>query len=1361
MKSYYTAVLTAAVLISGSSGLRAHDPYAGQYEVNRIDSRKSSYEYVPGEIIVKFKADNSGKSLTTNGRRVSSPKSSAVNSILEKYGVNKAEELMPITGAATVPMQKRAKAFNGEAVKDADLSSLYLIQMDAAKMTDIHAVMEDFKNLDEVEYVEPNYIVHACSTTAGDYVSDPLYSQQWGPAAIGLDKLWEVPLSSSKRPVIAILDTGVDIEHPDLTDNIWTNTLEADGVEGNDDDHNGFKDDIHGWDFINNSAKMRDNNGHGTHCAGIAAAVGGNGIGIVGANPDALIMPVTILQSNGQGDIATIIKGIDYAVANGADVISMSFGGYSDSMAERDALGKAYQKAILVAAAGNDDLCIYPHKCTVNKEFGSPMYPAAYNFVLGVEASSNADGSLATFSNFDEDGSITSTFANLENYELRAPGTGILSAFPNGQYRQLNGTSMACPLVSGALSRLISVKEISSKEELFGDLIASSNGNLNIFNAYNITDADRKPSLSLVTYRLDDAIIGDGDGRPDAGETIRFYPTLRNNWGYAKNITYSLEVAENEDPDIIEFVDGSVKAVSNLSSYASVEGENPILLKINPDCVDGRKICLQFKANCDDIAMPLIQEIVIDVENGVELGGILNKDLTLTPDKNYIITSNFVIPDNVTLTIKAGTTVKLKDDVMFNAIGHVITEGLPGNPIRFIPADNSLGNVRPIVFNENDTISYCEFSGFNFEHITGDSSFSGIFKNCMFSLNSCGYLIYHSTLIKCNLFGNYVRTGMSALNYNIETVGYSNIANNSHSSNHEEYQLRINEVRNNNLFNNYDRDLDRINSGIMYSKTGQIYGSNGNYLGSHNNGILRKTVYDIHTSGITTFGEFDLSQKTERPVYNAHGIVWKIVVNDYDAQDEFDLLPPLGVGKHKFEVYFSKHMNQERTPMIAMGVREPYTQISIAEDGSWRSETMDNGDVIDIYTAYLTIKGKDNFDGLNTIYVADAEDEEFFPIPIEDVRFNVNVQSAGSMSAGFMAEPGVGKVTLTWDNPEENFDDMLGYNLYRYTLNENDEPNEAVKINETLLDTEEFVDYNIVPGTTYCYYYKVLRTSMDENAPSRVVSATPRAAGKGDANGSGNVDVSDVVTEVNYMVGREPKPFIFDAADVNDDREVDILDVVGTVNIIMSPSSKSNVASIQSTATYSIEDGILYVDTPVELAGIQVALNGNRKSTEIKVLEGLKGMETTGEWMSDDEYKFISFSLSGKSLMPGKTALLSIGDAELMEITLVDTNANEVMAIQAGTNGISSIVMAQMDVPSPNPFNESLNIPVVIGAEGNHSVELSLVNLAGVKVYSVQRNLDYGKHIVTLTPGNIASGFYMLTLTIDGNLSQTCKVIKK
>ena len=119
-----------------------------------------------------------------------------------------------------------------------------------------------------------------------------------------------------------------------------------------------------------------------------------------------------------------------------------------------------------------------------------------------------------------------------------------------------------------------------------------------------------------------------------------------------------------------------------------------------------------------------------------------------------------------------------------------------------------------------------------------------------------------------------------------------------------------------------------------------------------------------------------------RPNPLAPGIVWKVVVNDYDAQDEFELLPPLGVGRHKFEVYFSKPMNREKTPMIAMGVRQPYTQTVIAEDGSWRSETMENGDIVDIYTAYLTIRGKDNYDGLNTIYVADAEDEELSLIHI-------------------------------------------------------------------------------------------------------------------------------------------------------------------------------------------------------------------------------------------------------------------------------------------------------------------------------------------------------------------------------------------
>ena len=1014
------------------------------------------------------------------------------------------------------------------------------------------------------------------------------------------------------------------------------------------------------------------------------------------------------------------------------------------------------------------------------------MYPAAYNFVLGVEASSNTNGTLASFSNFDEDGPITSIFANLENYELRAPGTSILSTFPNGQYKQLNGTSMACPLVAGALSRLISVKDINSKEELFGDLIASTKGNLNIYNAYNISDTDRKPSLSLVTYRLDDAKMGDGDGRPDAGETIRFYPTLRNNWGYAKNITYSLEVAENEDPDIIEFVDGSVKAVSNLSSYASVEGETPVLIKINPNCADGRIISLVFKATCENILTTLEQKVEFKVENGVELGGVLREDVTLTSNQHYIVTSILTVPQNITLTILPGTHIEFRagtgltvddgqsknstiyvdgtaqNETTYPNAGKIIAKGSADNRIIFSAEESGYNPPRIEYWGYESQIEYLSISGIltTFYKMPKMSIQKCIFENNRF--------YFPTTLItNSNIINNIVCHSSDVM----DGVENNNFVRNSDGDGlHYLFGPEYSEgILSNNFFNNffYPNYKDKYIFSVRgNSKQEVTYNLTPSYFGSNNEKILRNTIWDIlHPLNITygskSTSEIDLSNRLTRPNPLAPGIVWKVGVNDYDTQDEFELLPPLGVGKHKFEVYFSKPMNHEKTPMIAMGVREPYTQIAIAEDGSWRSETMENGDIIDIYTAYLTIKGKDNFDGLNTIYVADAEDEEFFPIPIEDVRFHVNVQSAGSMSTGFVAEPGVGKVTLTWDNPEENFDDMLGYNLYRYTLNENDEPNEAVRINETLLDTEEFVDYDIVPGTTYCYYYKVLRTSMDENAPSRVVSATPRAAGKGDANGSGNVDVSDVVTEVNYMVGRDPKPFIFDAADVNDDTEVDILDVVGTVNIIMAPQSQSNIASVQSSATYFVENGILYVDSPVELAGVQVSLSAARSKNEISVLEGLKGMESTGDWLSENEYKFLSFSLSGKTIAQGKTALLSIGDAEINSITLVDVNAKEVMAIEGNTTGISSIVMHQMSLPTPNPFTDYINVPVVIGKEGMHSVELSLVNLAGVQVYSTLKSLDFGKHSVVMTPGNIPSGFYMLSLTVDGNLVQSIKVIKK
>lgn len=257
-------------------------------EVVKID-RINDGAYREGEVIVKFKDDCSAVMRAPRRARFSSAQATAVDELFATLGVDSVEELMPQTGAR--PMPRRIKAYSGKDVEPKNLRKLYRITLSeqACRQRSIHEVVDQLQALDEVEYAEPNYLVYAMSANAGGdaatYMSEPLYSQQWGFAAINLPYLWNQPKVRAKRPVIAILDTGVDIEHPDLAANIWTNEKEATGVEGQDDDRNGFKDDIHGWDFVNQRSKIADYNGHGTHCAGIAAAVGDNGIGITGATP--------------------------------------------------------------------------------------------------------------------------------------------------------------------------------------------------------------------------------------------------------------------------------------------------------------------------------------------------------------------------------------------------------------------------------------------------------------------------------------------------------------------------------------------------------------------------------------------------------------------------------------------------------------------------------------------------------------------------------------------------------------------------------------------------------------------------------------------------------------------------------------------------------------------------------------------------------------------------------------------------------------------------------------------------------------------------------------------------------------------
>lgn len=521
------------------------------------------------------------------------------------------------------------------------------------------------------------------------------------------------------------------------------------------------------------------------------------------------------------------------------------------------------------------------------------------------------------------------------------------------------------------------------------------------------------------------------------------------------------------------------------------------------------------------------------------------------------------------------------------------------------------------------------------------------------------------------------------------TFSNSNVIGNYVNENNPDYWGKATYISSN-AFGNRGKSSGEYTNIGYYSTTPKNYlPESPNYLGSAREDIIRKGLWDMnHPTYNSGYGSYNLSNTLTRPSAEAHGIVWKVVVNGYDAQDEFEQLPPLGVGRHKFEVYFNRPMNKEVAPQISFGVREPYTQQPVAEDGSWNEEGT-------IYTAYKTITGKTKSDGLNRIYVYGAEDNEFFEIPYEKSRFNINIQAAGSMATGFMAEAGLGRVNLTWNNEENDFDDAMGFNIYRYNYVEKDSLDrygkptgvkivvpDTIRVNQEIVDVEatEYTDYEVIPGETYYYYYKVLSTDLKEYDISNVVTVTPQTSELGDANGSGDVDVADVITTVNYAAGQQPKPFIFEAADMNADLGIDILDVIGIIKKIMNPGADAQ-ALAEATATYTVENGTLYVESPVALAGVQVQLALDEGENEVRVAEGLNGFEHTSAWLSENDYLFLAYNMNGKTLPAGKHALLHIGNGLVAQMRLADSAGRNVEAIGDDATKINRMATDVMTVP--------------------------------------------------------------------------------
>ena len=466
---------------------------------------ESTPEYVPGEIIVKLK----GSPGPAGSSRMSS---SMGNAFSASSGIQELEGLNSRFGAKGMgkvfnDAKPRASGLNmmaAAASADApDLSRIYKVEfgMDA----DIESLIQEYRQNPAVEYAEPNYIYHTFAIP-----DDARFGEQWAldqasDHDIDATEAWDIE-KGNESTIIAIIDTGVQWDHPDLAANIWNNTDEIPN-NGIDDDNNNFIDDVRGWDFVDNATTIdecididcenEDNNpmdgsGHGTHCAGIAAAVTGNGVGVAGVCPNCRIMPVRAgfkVGDTGALKNDDIAEAIIYAAYNGADVISMSFGGSEDASIIYDAVEYAYSKGvILVASAGNN--------------YGDVKnYPAAYEKVISVSSTTSTDGK--------------SYFSNYGYWvDVAAPGSDILSTYINNDYKTLSGTSMACPHVVGLVGLILSKKNSNFNQEEVRKIIKSSVEPISTdkymgfgrINAHQALQIDSVPSSVISSPSVEDVI---------------------------------------------------------------------------------------------------------------------------------------------------------------------------------------------------------------------------------------------------------------------------------------------------------------------------------------------------------------------------------------------------------------------------------------------------------------------------------------------------------------------------------------------------------------------------------------------------------------------------------------------------------------------------------------------------------------------------------------------------------------------------------------------------------------------------------------------------------------------------------------
>lgn len=530
------AIILLALAAAGTA-------WAGRIPAN---SQFPSGKYVPGMLIIKLKPELRG---TYPALSKAAPRAAlgipGLDGLSAKHGITRIEPAIydPNIGA------------NKLAIKHG-LDLMYVVYFDAK--SDVKAVWRDYQASPAVAAASPNGIREYCYTP-----NDPQIGSQWHIAKTQCPQAWDVTRGDS-TVVLAIVDSGCDWTHVDLSGNSWVNAAEdingngafdntpvgsGGDLDGIDNDGNGLVDDVVGWDFTdgdNNPYPDGDPNDHGTHCNGCAAATTDNGIGVAGPGFKCERISFRCTAGGGGIGIVAAINAMYYAVQKRATVISLSWGGYAWYPEEQDIVNYAGDNGtVIVAAAGNDGVA-------------DPHYPSALPGVIAVCASNSGDG--VTWSNYGA------------WVDIASPGEGILSTTPNNTYQTWDGTSMATPIVAGVVGLIRAAHPGWTSDQIVSQLLNTAD-NIDAFNptrigkigsgrvnAYRAVTTVPSPRLTYADHSFVET-TGNGNGRIEAGETVALTVQVKNLWGDALAVNGELSSSD-------EFI----AVTSSTSGYGSIEG---------------------------------------------------------------------------------------------------------------------------------------------------------------------------------------------------------------------------------------------------------------------------------------------------------------------------------------------------------------------------------------------------------------------------------------------------------------------------------------------------------------------------------------------------------------------------------------------------------------------------------------------------------------------------------------------------------------------------------------------------------------------------------------------------------------------